>query len=276
VTAFSGTRSRFSYLTLLPAVGLNGAKSNPLFGGGMESSTDPQAGGRRLAALGDAENLIDRLHAEAEAHRSALAREIHDDLGGLMVSAAMDLTSVRRGLPDIDASILKQLDRGKKTLQSAIDLSRRMVEELRPSILDNFGLFAALKWHLKKASEGSSVQLTESYPASEPTFQPAASTALFRVAQEAIAMIFNRKSVAAAEVNFQVEDGRVLMRFTDDGIPHLVDGQEVGAVSALTSMKHRIRALGGTVELRRNNSGGSELTACMPLPELPPPAQGAG
>jgi signal transduction histidine kinase len=241
----------------------------------MESLSDDQASRRRHAALGDAEDLIDRLHAEAEAHRSALAREIHDDLGGLMVSAAMDLTSVLRGLPDIDASLLKQLDRGKKTLESAIDLSRRMVEELRPSILDNFGLFAALKWQLKKASAGSSVRLTENYPASEPAFQPAASTALFRVAQEAIAMIFTRKSVAAAEVTFQVENGRILMRFTDDGIPHLVDGQEVGALSALTSMKHRIRALGGTVELRRTDSGGSELTACMPMSELPPPASGA-
>jgi signal transduction histidine kinase len=233
----------------------------------MESLPDPQASGRRLAALGDAEDLIDRLHAEAEAHRASLAREIHDDLGGLMVSAAMDFTSVRRGLQDIDAAILKQLDRGKKTLESAIDLSRRMVEELRPSILDNIGLFAALKWQLKKASEGSSVQLTESYPASEPAFQPGASTALFRIAQEAIAMIFNRNSVGAAEVNFQVDDGRILMRFTDDGIPNLVDGEEVGALSALTSMKHRIRALGGTVEQRRTDSGGSELTACMPLPE---------
>lgn len=82
---------------------------------------------------GYAEDLIDRLHGEAETDRAALTRTIHDDLGGLMVSAAMDLTSVRQRLP------------------------------LRPSILDNFGLFAALKWQLKKASEGTSAQLTESY-----------------------------------------------------------------------------------------------------------------
>jgi signal transduction histidine kinase len=233
----------------------------------MGTPAETESGERRLAALADAEDLIDRLHAEAEAQRATLARAIHDDLGGLMVSAAMDFTSGRQRLPELDPSIRRQLDRGKTTLESAIDLSRRLVEELRPSILDNFGLFAALKWQLKKASMGSGAKLTESYPQDEFIFQPAASTALFRIGQEAIAMIFNRGSVGAADINLQVDNSGVTMRFTDDGIPHLVDGLEVGAASSMISMKHRIRALRGTVELLRTSAGGTVLTAYMPLPE---------
>jgi signal transduction histidine kinase len=235
----------------------------------MQESTESETSERGLAALSEAEGLIDRLHRETETQREALRRAIHDDLGGFLVSAAMDFTSVRQRLPELDLPILEHLERGRKTLESAIALSRRMVEELRPSILDNFGLFAALKWQLKQASEGSGAKLTESYPAAEPFFQPAALTALFRVAQEAITMIFNRGSVKTAGINLQIEDGGIMMRFTDDGVPNMVGGLEVGAANAMTSMKHRIRALGGTVELLRTGAAGTILEAYMPLPKGP-------
>jgi signal transduction histidine kinase len=239
----------------------------------MQTSTE--SNDPRMAALSDAEELIDRLQAEAESQRATLSRAIHDDLGGLMVSAAMDFTSVGQHLLELAPPIRRQLDRGRETLESAIDMSRRMVEELRPSILDNFGLFAALKWQLKQASEGSNAKLTENYPATEPNFQPAALTALFRLAQEAIAMIFKRRNLGAVNLNLQIENAGITMRFTDDGTPELVDGREVGAAGSITSMKHRIRALGGTVDLLRREDGVTVLTAHLPLPEIYAPDSSA-
>jgi signal transduction histidine kinase len=100
----------------------------------MQTSTESDD--PRMAALSDAEELIDRLQAEAESHRATLARAIHDDLGGLMVSAAMDFTSVGQHLIELTPPIRRQLDRGRETLESAIDMSRRMVEELRPVVGD--------------------------------------------------------------------------------------------------------------------------------------------
>ena len=101
-------------------------------GGRMQGATESETSERRLAALSEAEDFIDRLHSEAETQREALSRTIHDELGGFLVSAAMDFTSVRQRLPELDVPILEQLERGRKTLESAIALSRRMVEELRP------------------------------------------------------------------------------------------------------------------------------------------------
>jgi len=82
-------------------------------------------------------------------------------------------------------------------------------------------------------------------------------------------MIFNRGSVKTAGINLQIEDGGITMRFTDDGVPNMVGGLEVGAANAMTSMKHRIRALGGTVELLRTGAAGTILEAYMPLPKGP-------
>lgn len=231
----------------------------------MATPSDSEANALRQAALSEAEDLIDRLYAEEEARKRTLIRTIHDDLGGLLVSAAMDFTSVRQRLPEGDLPVLEQFERGRKTLESAIALSRSLVEELRPSILDNFGLFAALRWQLRRASEGSGAALSESYPSVEPAFQPAALTTLFRVAEEAIGKIFNRGNVRSASVNLQIENGGITMRFADDGIPDMASDIEGGATNPLSSMKHRIRALGGTVELVRSDASGTIIQVYMPL-----------
>ena len=101
-------------------------------------------------ALLEAESLIAHLHQNSESEKSRLTRELHDDLGGLMVSAVMDLSSVTRRLATSDPEAHQKFERIRSTLESAIDLSREMIEGLRPSILDNFGLFAALRWQLKR------------------------------------------------------------------------------------------------------------------------------
>lgn len=92
------------------------------------------------------------------------------------------------------------------------------MEELRPSILNNFGLFAALKWQLRQASDGSDATLTENYPGVEPHFHPSALT--------------------ATGINIQVENGGILKVFTDNGIPNIVGRLEVGAADAIASKKH--------------------------------------
>ena len=108
-------------------------------------------------ALREAESLITHLQVTTEADKAKLARKLHDELGGLMVSALMDLGSVQQLQHDINGPARQRLDRVKETLEAAIDLKRRVIEELRPSILDNFGLFAALRWHLRRLYEGSNI-----------------------------------------------------------------------------------------------------------------------
>jgi signal transduction histidine kinase len=248
----------FEYLTQASA-GVHGPRApDPL--AAMAQSSAPSKD-----ALVEAEALIAHLHANAETEKLFLTQELHDDLGGLLVSAIMDLSSARTRLPPMDPRLQAQFERIRKTLESAIDHSRRMAEELRPSILDNFGLFAALQWQLKRASRESNAICTEAYPDVEPQFQSAALTALFRIAQDALAMTFKRESVKSADLNVRVEDGAVWMKFSDDGVPVMLDGKETGAANAIASMRHRIRVLGGTVDMNRTADGGTVLTAWMPM-----------
>jgi signal transduction histidine kinase len=125
-----------------------------------------------------------------------------------------------------------------------IDLSRQMFEDLHPSILDNLGLFATLRWQLKKASSGSHAICTESYPEVEPHFATDTLTALFRIAQDALAMSFKPRSVHAADLTVRIEKGSVRVTVTGDGIAGTREGDKTASAFTVSSMRHRIRALG--------------------------------
>jgi signal transduction histidine kinase len=118
------------------------------------------------------EALVRHLHDATELRDTALSHELHDELGALMGAAVMDLDAVRRIKPALSQYALERIERVKRTLQQAIDLKRQMIEELRPSILDNFGLFAALHWQLGRTWGNLEVVSTESYPDLEPQFVP--------------------------------------------------------------------------------------------------------
>ena len=81
----------------------------------------------------ECEGLVTHLQNAAELRDTALSHELHDELGGLMGAAVMDLDAVRRVIPALSQLALKRGDRVKRTLEQAIDLKRRVIEELRPS-----------------------------------------------------------------------------------------------------------------------------------------------
>ena len=221
-------------------------------------------------ALVEAESLITHLQSATEVDKAALARELHDELGGLMVSAMMDLGSVQLLQPDICDLARERLQRVKTTLEAAIDVKRRVIEELRPSILDYFGLFAALRWRLKRLCQNSKIDCAEHYPDIEPDLEPDESIALFRIAEEALAMTLKRGAVTSTALHIEVVGGMLSMSVSDDGTPvTAASGDEVGASTSLASMRHRIRVLGGKVDIRRTDVGGTMLTASMPLTSRP-------
>ena len=213
------------------------------------------------------EGLVTHLQNAAELKNTALSHELHDELGGLMGAAVMDLDAVRRVNPALSQNALNRLDRVKRTLEQAIDLKRRVMEELRPSILDNFGLFAALRWQLKKTWGNSDVVSSESYPEVEPRFESQAATTLFRIAQEAISLMAKRASVKSTGLAVSVDHGRFWMRFSDDGTAR-AETQTAEPAMILASMQHRIRSLDGSVQLLRTEAGATVLTVSMPLSNI--------
>jgi signal transduction histidine kinase len=211
----------------------------------------------------EAQRLVTHLQNAAELKDTALAHRLHDDLGGLMGAAVMDLDSVRRVSPALSQNAIERVDRVKRTLEQAIDLKRRVIEDLRPSILDNFGLFAALRWQLKKTWGDSAVVSSATYPVGEPAFESGAAIALFRIAQEALSIALLHGSVRSTDLSVRADAANFWMRFSDDGTP--ISEKQSDAAMLLASMRHRIRVFGGKIEISENDAGATALTAWMPL-----------
>jgi signal transduction histidine kinase len=214
--------------------------------------------------LVETQRLVAHLQNAAELRATALAHQLHDDLGGLMGAAVMDLDLVRRVKPPLSPIAIERLERVKKTLQEAIDLKRRVIEDLRPSILDDFGLFAALRWELKKTWGNSAVLSSETYPEVEPVFEAGTAIALFRIAQEALAIVLLRVSVKSIDLSVRADPANFWMRFSDDGVPN-VEKQTEDPEIILASMRHRIRSLGGGVEISTSEKNTTAMTVWMPF-----------
>jgi signal transduction histidine kinase len=218
----------------------------------------------------EVQRLVTHLQNAAELKDTALAHQLHDELGGLMGAAAMDLDSVRRVKPALSQNALERLDRVKKTLEQAIDLKRRVIEELRPSTLDDFGLFAALRWQLKKTWGDSAVVSSSTYPVVEPLFESGAPIVLFRIAQDALSMALLRVSVKSTDLSVRADPVNFWMRFSDDGKTD-AKKQSDDPEMLLASMRHRIRVLGGNIKIADNEAGATALTIWMPLRRPVPP-----
>jgi signal transduction histidine kinase len=222
---------------------------------------------RRLdhKSLIEARALISHLQARGETDRATLARVVHDEIAGLMVAALMDLTAAAATAPVFDARALARLRRAQQSLVDAIDRSRKMIEDLRPSLLDHVGLFAALKWRVESARRQFHISFSEWYVEAEPELGAAASIALFRIAEEALAMTFRRGEVTVADLRVSVERDSLVMELSDNGIPLAKEGQEKDPSMMIAAMQHRMEMLGGTVEVKRNERGETHLTARLPL-----------
>ncbi|HEY2683089.1 MAG TPA: histidine kinase [Steroidobacteraceae bacterium] len=224
-----------------------------------------------MAKLPDRESLIEaralitHLQAIGETERATLARSVHDDIAGLMVAALMDLTAASARVPVLDATTRDRLRRAHRSLVDAVDRSRKMIEELRPSLLDHVGLIAALKWRVESARREFNIDFSEWYVADEPALKPDELIALFRIAEEALGMTFRRGEVTVADLRVTVEPGSLVMELSDNGIPVEHEGKERDAKVRIAGMQHRMRVLGGSVQVEHNDFGGTHLIARLPL-----------
>jgi signal transduction histidine kinase len=213
----------------------------------------------------EARVVIQHLLAIGESTKAHTARKLHDDIQELMVAAVMDLASAAAHLPSLDFHAQQQLARANRALQTAISSGRELIEELRPSLLENVSLFSALRWKVQRVGEGMNVLYTESYPEVEPVIPADVSVAMYRIAEEALAMTLRRGEVDIANLAVHVDQQGLHMRLMDNGVPTMLDGREQGSAVALAAMRYRLRLLGGSVEIERLANGNTILTARVPL-----------
>jgi signal transduction histidine kinase len=221
-----------------------------------------------LTKCPDAQRMVEYLQGSEERARGLLSRTLHDDLGGLLVSVVMDVGFAEQH-SSLDDGLRTRLARVRHTLAEAIDLKRKIIESLSPSMLENFGLFEALKWEVKQRCNAMHVPYTEIYPEIEPRFTKEASIALFRMAQESMNIALHQPSVTAAHmvVSIDADSLRIAISHEARPVPKLPQDDAL----ALCSIAHRAYAFGGQLTLTTIEGGGAVYSARLPLARITTP-----
>lgn len=210
-------------------------------------------------------DLSTHLQSVAEQEKAALSRELHDELGGLLVAARMDLSWLEERIGSGDSEVRSYFRRVQEALQAGVDIKRRVIESLRPTLLDNLGLVPALRWQVAESCERAGLRHLEHYPEEELPLSPQASIAVFRIVQEALANVLKHARASAVEVTVEVAEPWLLVRVRDDGVG--VPPERLLALRAhgLAAMRQRARGLGGHWRVQRPASGGTEIEVRLPL-----------
>jgi signal transduction histidine kinase len=216
-------------------------------------------------ATNELSELSTYLQRLSERERSALARELHDELGGLLIALKMDLNQIKSKLDLTNVQTKARWDRVEAMLSAGIDLKRRVIEQLRPSLLDNMGLVAALKWQAGEICWGANLKCVENYPEDEPEIAPDAAIAFFRVAQESLTNIVKHARASHVEVSLSTEGERLTLRIEDDGVGIAPERLKAAGSHGIAGMRHRLKSYGGDFKIESRSPKGTIITASVPL-----------
>ncbi len=219
---------------------------------------------RRTAQLSA---LSSHLQHVAEREKAAIARELHDELGGIMVAATMDVAWLQKRLATEDGALTNRWQRLRKLLDDGLNLKRRVVETLRPTLLDNMGLVPAVQWIAQEICSRAGLKLTEQYPDQVPQLNEDAAIAVFRVIQEALTNVVKHANASEVSLTMALSDDALTIHLRDDGVG-IASRHAARSSHGLASMKHRVTSFSGTWRITAPPTGGTAIDIKLPLARI--------
>ena len=212
---------------------------------------------RRLAA---------HLHTVREEERTRIARELHDELGQVLTGLKLDLSWLEHRLTRTSSRDLGERAHDLMTRMDAVMVSvRRIITELRPSILDELGLADAIEWQAQDFAARTGLRLRlEIREEATSIGEPVAST-FFRTLQEALTNVMRHANARSVGVEFFNDAGVLTLRVIDDGVG-IAEAKLQGRQSfGLLGLRERAAASGGTVTIGAGPRGGTTVELRVPL-----------
>ncbi len=223
------------------------------------TGTEPGSLERRASELSALSTHLQQL---AETEKAELARELHDELGGLLTAAKMDLSWLQSRVTD-QSAVQQRLQQLGAVLDQAMDVKRRVVEELRPSLLDHFGLAVALRSYLEGLCAQAQLHCDALIELEEPVPADLA-IGLFRIVQEAIANVVRHAEARHVRLELRSRAASYRLRVEDDGRGMDLSDSRVRFSHGLTGMRHRVWALGGRIALESAPGAGTAVEVILP------------
>lgn len=210
-------------------------------------------------------NLNERLQAVREDERALIAREIHDELGQAMTAMRMDLACIRTAVPVTDITA-ERFDALEGLVDGTLDTIRRIAMRLRPAMLDDLGLQAAIEWQVQEFAHRANCQCECDLRAHDLDPDRERDIAVFRILQEALTNVARHSEASRVWVSLWLSDaGELILEVIDDGKGIRPEDIDDTHSLGIIGMRERGGALGGQVFLECAPAGGTVARLCLPL-----------
>ncbi len=209
--------------------------------------------------------LLEKLITAHEDERRRIARELHDEAGQALTALILNLEMAEQSSRPVEQQSLARL---RGIAEHTLAELRRMISALRPTILDDLGLGAAIRWYVKEMVEPQGLRVSVNLSGLDVRLPYHVETAVFRIVQEAFTNILKHAHAREARVEAHLRDGQVRVTIADDGrgfevasVPSPREGRGMG----LLGMRERAELLGGSVQVSSRPGTGTIIEAVIPM-----------
>lgn len=214
------------------------------------------------------DELLHRIVSAQEAERQRIARELHDETSQSLTALAMGLKSIEQNLRTDPALAQRQLAELKSLSARILDTCRQIISDLRPAVLDDLGLVAALRWYADEVCKRAPLKVDVSVEGSRRRLPPEVETTLFRIAQEALTNVVKHAQAQRATIRLHFAEAEVRLVVVDDGcgfVPEeiLRPGQPRQAWGLL-GIQERAALVKGKCSIRSQPEHGTEVMVTIP------------
>jgi len=214
-------------------------------------------------------DLSRHLMSAREEEKARIARELHDEIGSSLTAVNMDLVAVRQRLGE-NSELAVRLLRAAGSLRSTVEAMRRIIEDLRPTLLEGLGLREAVCAWAKDYAERVGVPLTIEVPEELPPLPAGSPIGVFRIVQEALTNALRHAKARSIRLTVRVEEDSLVLEVVDDGVgitPRT--GADRRSPHGLLGIRERANAMGGTCTIGRGPGGkGTEVRVTVPAAKV--------
>ena len=227
----------------------------------VDLSASRQADARALRA---AQDLTAQIELAREEDRARIAREIHDELGAALTGISMHFKAARADAAARGQALPAALDAIPELIDGAGMAVDRIIGDLRPSVLDHLGVWAAIEWYAERVLPGAGIGWrVEMEPALTALgLESERATAIFRIAQEALTNVVRHAQAQQVTLRAALDGGTVVLEVRDDGKGIAAHD---AAADGLMGMRERARRLGGELSVRPAPTRGTTVLLRLPL-----------
>ena len=212
--------------------------------------------------------LAERLRRAREEERTRVARDLHDQIGQILTAIKLDLTWMNRHLPKASNELTQRLQGTINLINDGVRSVRKICSGLRPGVLDDLGLAAAIEWQANEFASRTAIDCVVSVPSTELALEADQATEFFRIFQECLTNVIRHAEAHSVRVTLTEDQGDLVLVVADDGKGFRES--EVAESLGFLGMKERAQMCGGSVDIASSPGCGTTVTLRVPahLPSL--------